>query len=62
MNSRSDIFGSEMSIQDKFRESLSEVAYNPRKLSLIFWLFRLQLCLAVFLLVSSILLALYRLC
>lgn len=46
-------------MEEKLGEALSEVAMKPQKLSLIFWIFWLQICLAVFLFVCSVLLAFY---
>jgi len=46
-------------MEEKLGEAFSEVATKPQKLSLIFWIFWVQICLAIFLLVCSVLLAFY---
>jgi hypothetical protein len=59
MSNRSEIFSSERTMEEKLGEAFSEVATKPQKLSLIFWIFWVQICLAIFLLVCSVLLAFY---
>jgi len=53
---RKSIFYSDLSLDEKLRDSLKDVAKKPYKISLLFWLFFLQLCIAVFLLLCSIIL------
>jgi hypothetical protein len=53
---RFTIFENDRPLSDQVKDNLKNVTENPHKLSLMFWFFRLQICIAVFILIMSILL------
>ena len=55
-NTRREILNDEIPINEKIKESLNDIGRKPHKLSLLFWLFFIQICVAVFLLLCSIIL------
>ena len=53
---RFEIFKNDLPITEHVKDSLGDITKKPYRLSLLFWFFRLQICIAVFCLVISLLL------
>ena len=55
MNEWTSIFENEKTLEQNIREALEEVGEKPTRISKMFWFFFLQICIAIMLLVFSIL-------
>lgn len=56
---RFSIFESDIPLRDQVNDSISKISEKPSKLSGLFWFFWIQICLAVLLLVASVLLPIW---
>ena len=52
---RISIFENDTPMGEQVKKSVEDIAENPRKFCSFFWFFFIQICLAIFLLITSIL-------
>lgn len=53
---RFTIFKNDLPLSEQVKDSVENIAQKPYKLSILFWFFWLQICVAAFILIMSVLL------